>query len=506
VPYSRFLRGLARNPGGVALRTEAGTTTYTELHALALSWGGALAEIPARTVGVLAGKNLTGYAGLLSVLYAGAAVVPVRADAPLPRIRQTFDAAGIDAVIADDEGLRALDRLDMKLPVLAPPASCPPGSLRAGRGRRLAEPVGVRAEDRAYLLFTSGSTGRPKGVALTHGNIDHYFGLIDRRYDFHAGDVFSQTFDLNFDCAMFDLFAAWGAGAEACVVPPMAYRDLPDFLTGHGVSVWFSTPSAIDVVRRMGGLAPGALPTLRWSLFAGEALLCRDAADWERVALGSTIENLYGPTELTVTVAAYRWAAATAGVAVNGVVPIGRVHEGHAVLLLDEAGRAAAAEGELCVAGPQLTPGYLDPQDAAGRFFEHEGRRYYRTGDRVRMTGGGLAYLGRLDGQVQVRGVRVEVAEVENAMRACGVDDVVVVAVRRAGTTELFTFYAGPERPVRALVRTLREVLPATIIPRYFRHIGEFPLNGNRKIDRTLLAATAQREVDAEPADSLAAR
>nr|WTB28335.1 AMP-binding protein [Streptomyces sp. NBC_00830]WTB35747.1 AMP-binding protein [Streptomyces sp. NBC_00830] len=506
---TRFLRGLARNPDGTALRVGAQTTTYTGLHDLALTWGGTLTQARARTVAVLAGKNLTGYAGLLAALYAGATVVPVRPDFPLSRIRRTLDAARPDTVIADDEGLNVLDRLATPLPVLAPHASRDPAHpLRADRAGRLTEPVPVRADDRAYLLFTSGSTGRPKGVVLTHGNVDYYFGLLDQRYDFQPGDVFSQTFDLNFDCAMFDLFAAWGAGAEVCAVPPMAYRELPDFLAQRGITVWFSTPSAVDVVRRMSGLAPGALPTLRHSFFAGEALTCRDAADWQRAAPTSTVENLYGPTELTVTVAAYRWAGtATERIAVNGMVPIGRVHAGHEELLLGDDGQPADTEGELCVAGPQLTPGYLDPADAAGRFLDHDGLTYYRTGDRVRrLPGAQLAYLGRLDSQVQIRGIRVELAEVENALRDCGITDVVTVTVQRTGTTELFTFYTGPHRPAAGLVRALRGVLQAAIIPRHFHHVDAFPLNTNRKIDRKLLAETAQRIVDGIPAEPVPAR
>ncbi|VVJ19499.1 Modular polyketide synthase [Amycolatopsis camponoti] len=467
-PHTRFLRGLELSGGGVAVHVGDQALTYEQLHELALRWGGALAERGARTVGVLAGKGVTAYAGVLAALYAGATVVPLRPDFPAARTAQMVEAAGIDVIITDGQA----------------PAGVPVLDQRAGRA--LSAPLAPA--DTSYVLFTSGSTGRPKGVRIGRTALDHYFGLLDARYDFTPDDVFSQTFDLNFDCAMFDLFCAWGAGAPAVVLPGGAYRNLPRFAAERGLTVWFSTPSAIDLVRRTGGLTPGALPGLRWSFFAGEALTVRDTADWRAAASSSIVENLYGPTELTVTVSGYRWDdVETPRVAVNGVVPIGEVHAGHDYLLLDE----AAGEGELCIAGPQMTPGYLDPADEQGRFLDRDGRRFYRTGDRVRRLADGLAYLGRLDSQVQVLGWRVELTEVEHALRDCGVGDVVVLGVAGDAGTELFVFYTGGERPVLEMVRALRAVLPEGVIPRHYRHVDEFPLNSNRKIDRKTLAARA---------------
>lgn len=484
---ARFLRGLATAPDGVAVRLGAETLTYRRLHELALRWGGALTGH--RAVGVLAGKGVTGYAGVLAALYAGAAVVPLRPDFPAARTRRVLAASGATALLVDDAGLAVLPAVtDGGLTVLAPDGGALPVD------RVLDEPARVAPTDPAYVLFTSGSTGRPKGVYLSHASLEHYFGLVDRRYDFGQGDVFSQTFDLNFDCALFDLFCAWGAGATVLPVPAPAYRDLPAFLADRGVTVWFSTPAAIGLARRTGGLGPGSLPGLRWSFFAGEALRCRDAGDWQRAAPASTLENLYGPTELTITVSAYRWRGEDAE-AVNGVVPIGTLHSGHSHLLLgpdgEPAGPELGAEGELCVAGPQLTPGYVDPADEPGRFFERDGLRWYRTGDRVRRIADGLAYLGRGDSQVQVQGWRVELAEVEEALRACGAADAVAVGVPAGGSTELVAFYTGEPVATVELVRRLRAHLPDGVIPRRLHHLDELPLNANRKVDRALLARRA---------------
>lgn len=500
--YARFLRGLAVSAGRPAVRVGAETITYEVAHEKALQWAGSLLAGPGEppgAVGVLAGRGIDTYVAILAGLYAGVTVVPLHADFPAARTQRMLEAAGVSALLADGQGLATLAELSgpwPEVPVL-PIGGADGGPFRTvpiSPADSLGEPRPVQASDVAYVLFTSGSTGRPKGVPITHGSTDHYFRLLDERYDFTADDVFSQTFDLNFDCAMFDLFCAWGAGASVHSVPAQAYRDMPAFLAERGMTVWFSTPIAISLVRRLGGLAPGSLPTLRWSLFAGEALKSSDAADWQAAASGSAVENLYGPTELTITVTGHRWAAETSPeLGVNGLVPIGAVHEGHDHILVAPDGQVAEAEGELCITGPQMTAGYLDPADDEGRFLPYDGRTWYRTGDRVRrLANGELLYLGRLDAQVQVQGWRVELAEVDHAISQCqGVDDAVTVTRETENGTELVVFYTGVPAAPAELARQVGKLLPRGMQPRHYRHVEEFPLNSNRKVDRGRLAGEA---------------
>lgn len=479
--YSIFRRGLARNPGGRAFTVGGDSLTYAELDAAARRLAGGLVGNTAgntaghTAVGVLAPRGRTAYTGILAGLYAGLTVVPLNPAFPPARNLAMARAAGVSVLVADGPAA------ELGIPV-------------AGEGPALDEPVPVRPGDVAYVLFTSGSTGTPKGVPITHGNLASYFAWAARRFGFTQDDVFSQTFDLTFDCAMFDLFCAWGAGAQVRDVPPHAYRDLPGYLAAHGVTVWFSTPSAIGAVRRAGGLTPGSMPGLRWSLFAGEALKCADAEEWQAAAPAATLENLYGPTELTITITAHRWTPGSPGLGVNGLAPIGAVNDGHDHLLLDEDGRPAAEEGELWITGPQLTPGYLDPKHDHGRFVERDGRVYYNTGDRARRTGGGeLVYLGRADSQVQVRGWRVETAEIDHAVRGLdGVEDAVTIGAGNGDTTELVVFYTGVQKSPAEFARGLRETLPDGIVPRHYRHFPELPMNGNRKTDRARLRDLAE--------------
>ncbi|WP_329390858.1 amino acid adenylation domain-containing protein [Streptomyces sp. NBC_01716] len=485
--HERFLSGLALSPGRTAIRVDAESLTYEEMHELSLHRAGALRAMAPQgphNVAVLADKSLTAYVGIMAALYSGATVVPLNPRFPAERTRSMLSAAKVSTVIADGAGRAALAETELDLPFLD----------EAAPAKALDAPAAVLPSDIAYVLFTSGSTGRPKGVPITHEANVHYFNLLDERYDFSPDDVFCQNVGLNFDCAMFELFCSWGRGAPVHAIPAAAHRDLPAFFAERRMTVWFSTPSGISFIRRMGSLKPGSMPTLRWSFFAGEALLHEDAADWQVAAPQSKIENLYGPTELTVTITGHRWSPEISErQAVNGVVPIGKVHPGHDHLLLDE-DNESPVQGELCITGPQMTPGYLDPEDDKGRFLERGGRRWYRTGDRVRrLDDGELVYLGRLDAQVQVQGFRVELAEVDHIVRQCtGVQNAATVTrPAPGGGLELVLYYTGERIAPVTLRKELSAYLPDPMMPRAFLHVAEFPLNSNRKVDRAQLAREA---------------
>jgi amino acid adenylation domain-containing protein len=401
--------------------------------------------------------------------------------------------AALDVVIADERGAAVLASLGAPRSgprcVLARPAG-PPGA-----GQPLAAPRPAGGADIAYIMFTSGSTGRPKGVPISHRNAAHFLDAAQARYQITADDVLAQTFEPTFDLFMFGLFMAWSASAALVAVPPAVLRRLPEFAAAQGISLWFSVPSTIRLVRRLGRLTPGALPTLTRSLFCGEALTCEDAAAWQAAAPAGILENLYGPTELTIACTAYRWRPEDRdGHMVNGLVPIGEPLEGLRCLLAGPDLRPAPDEGELCVTGPQIFGGYLDPADDAGRFLFRDGLRWYRTGDRVRrLPGGPLTYLGRLDHQVKVRGYRVELLEIEHALRRLdGVRDCAVIPVRRGGETELAAVYCGDPAVAGTAPRLLAARLPEYMVPASIRCLAGLPLNSNGKIDRQALAGWAE--------------
>lgn len=500
-----FGAGLRLNRTGVALRIGTRVYIYDEIHQLALTWAGTLLEAarePLSAVGVLASRSIESYAGLLAVLYAGATVVPLSPDFPLDRTVAMAKAAGVSAVIVDGRGSAAVEELSAALPGLLVLAPTEPvdGCLTADAATALDRPQETDMCRPGYVLFTSGSTGRPKGARVTHANMDHFLRFNQARYGLTPADVLSQTFDQTFDLFMFDVFMAWGSGACLVSTPAQAFVDLPRFVQRNGLTVWFSVPSAIRLARSRSTLTANSMPSLRWSLFCGEPLRAEDAAAWNAAASLGALENLYGPTELTIACSAYRWRPdEPAERLVHGIVPIGQVYAGLDHLLLD-GNQAAADEGELCVSGPQTFPGYLDPADDAGRFWRARGRAWYRTGDRVRrLDDGALAYLGRTDHQIKIRGYRVEPAEIEARLRAHpGVDEAVAVLVSPPAGPAVALFHTGQDIPGAEFSSTLAAYLPEFMVPRWFWRLDSLPLNANGKTDRVRLADLAARLADGD--------
>ena len=499
--HGRFLRGAGLSPDRVAIRDGDRSITYREAHELCLTWAGSLlhacTDAP-KAIGVLTDKGADAYLGILTALFCGVPAVPIQPDFPVDRIRQMLKAADVSALITDDRGHRLLpDVLDPAeaevLPVLRVGAGATSG-IRADAGSALGEPRPAHSSDPAYILFTSGSTGRPKGVVVTHGNLGHYFRTLEALYEFTADDVFAQLVDPTFDIAFFDMFGAWGCGGRLVAVPARAYRAMPQFLGAEGITIWYSTPAAISVLARRGALGDNTFPSLRLSMFCGEALLAADALAWQRAAPASRLENLWGLTETTVHCSAYRWSSqASPAECLNGIVPLGQVHRGHEWFLLDGEGREHPAEGEICIRGPQVTPGYLDPEDDRERFIEHNSRRWFRTGDRARLApSGDLLFLGRTDNQVQIQGVRIELSEIDHhVLQFDGVKDVVTVTRKVDGRPEMVVFYTGtPSRPAD-FARQLLRTLPQVMVPRHYRHLDEMPLTRNNKFDRQALRRLA---------------
>ncbi|MDX3225227.1 amino acid adenylation domain-containing protein [Streptomyces sp. ME19-01-6] len=495
-----------RAPDREALRIGAHRVSYRELISTADRWASVLRSAHSagepRRIAVLADRTFTGYVGILACMCAGAAVYPIAPDLPVARLSELLRDHPMDALLTDTvcaAKVKELSENDIDaLPtVFAPEVS---DSVWSDSDVTLLAkvdatdlPARQNAGDVAYVLFTSGSTGRPKGVPIRHANACHFIAGVMSRYEFTEKDVFSQTFGLTFDLAFFDLFAAWASGGTVVHTHPAALARLPQFVEREGITVWFSVPGTVSALRRSGGLPEGSLPSLRWSLFCGEALLHQDAAAWQMAAANATLENLYGPTELTIACTAYRWAPSNPVAAAHGVVPIGELFPGHDAVLLDETGELDPHEGELCVTGPQMFSGYLQAEDDVGRFLRRDGRCWYRTGDLVRRSGGaGFLYLGRTDHQIKVRGYRIEPGEIEQRLRVVpGVEEAVVLAVGAAADRRLVAFCGGNALDAPQIDKRLREELPPYLIPSQYILLSQLPVTDRGKVDRRALVAMA---------------
>ncbi|MBC6447420.1 condensation domain-containing protein [Actinokineospora xionganensis] len=310
----------------------------------------------------------------------------------------------------------------------------------------------VRApESECYVLSTSGSTNAPKDVAISDRNLRSYADYLRAQARVGPGDRISQNYRPQFD-AFYEVLVLAAVGRAAMVVPEGRENLLIQrFCTRWDITVWNSVPSQVVMAHRLRQLAPGSLGLVRSAVFGGESLTPQCLSLWREAAPASTVINSYGPSETTIAITEHVMAP---GATVDRVeVPIGRVLPHLQWRLIEPV--TAPGEVELCVRGPQVFAGYLDPRHNASRFYVEEagGHRlladgvpgpddWYRTGDIVTEGPDGLRFGRRVDHEVKVRGKRVDLAEVETELRghpgvadarAMVVDDAVHAVVEAMG-------------------------------------------------------------------------
>jgi len=503
-----FLRHAEATPERPALEVGAERLSYGELAERAARIGTAIAA--AETAGepdltaVYGSRSATAYAGILGALWAGNGYVPLNPTFPADRCREMLLRSGARTLVVDEEREELVAELLNGHPD-------PPAVIVADAEGETIDPVAPKlgGDAIAYLLFTSGSTGRPKGVGVAQRNVVAFLDAIRERYDFGPEDRFSQTFDLTFDLSVFDMFVAWGSGGCLCCPSPAQLISPARFIRDSELTVWFSVPSLGAMMRKLRMLKPGSYPTLRWSLFCGEPLPGELARAWAAAAPASTVENLYGPTEATIACTVQRVRPELDGEdEVNGIVSIGAPFGATGTIVVDESLRQVGPgeDGELLLSGPQVTPGYWqDAEKTAAAFVEPPGTEgvHYRTGDRVRRPArpeDPLVYLGRLDHQIKVMGHRVEIGEIEAALRdASGVDAAIAIGwpLTESGAGGIAAFLADPGADVRALREELAERLPEYMVPRRIELLDELPLNANGKFDRKAMLAMLEENAPA---------
>lgn len=515
-----FLRSTKDHPDRIAIEVAGASLTYQALHDRAASVAATLALHDARPEGapgaltaVFGQRSVATFVGVLGVLLRGDGYVPLNPTFPNDRTQSMLVRSGCRAIIVDEGAEKLLSSvlsgITQSLVLLFPErddvgdlAELFPSHRVLGRAdfqpASSWTPAPVDPDALAYLLFTSGSTGIPKGVMVAHRNVNAFLDSMAERYAVTPDDRLSQTFELTFDLSVFDLFLAWECGARVCI-PTQAQKMLPaKYIQDSEITIWFSVPSTGVLMSRLRMLKPDHYPTLRWSLFCGEALPAEIVEAWVDAAPNSTIENLYGPTELTIACTLYRWNPATSlDDCEMGLVPIGSAYPGMEILVVDEALAPVGPgeTGELLMTGSQLTAGYWnDAEKTAAAFLipPGEDRVFYRTGDRVRRADNSrpMVYLGRLDNQIKIQGYRVELGEVEAAMREeAGVEVAIALGwpETAAGADGVVVFISDATADLAALTARGKARLPNYMAPREVRHVEAFPLNSNGKVDRGVL-------------------
>lgn len=498
-----------------ALSAMGKTLTYRALFEQAAAIALALAEEGVESgacVAVLAERTVTPYVAILGAVLAGCCYVPLNPKFPAERNRTILQRSGACALILDDAMGHAQG------PALGPlsdvlvitPESDALVLEGARKHRRLASlPVSAlekfeprrppSASSPFYLLFTSGTTGAPKGVPISHANLQSYLAAIHPLVPIDFEDRVLQAVDLTFDLSVHDMMLTWSNGAELHVAPDNGAIIAPRIIAANDITACLIVPSAGARAIDYGIATPGKMPSLRYSLFAGEALPLSVAATWQEAAPNAAIFNLYGPTEGTIHTSWYRFDPTRKPS--SKTVPIGWAL-GQQLMQLFNADGTAVGSGdaaEIWLAGPQMTEGYWQaPQLDAERFVLRDDMRWYRTGDLGRNDPDhGILFCGRLDRQMKIRGYRVELQEIEGALReASGSNQVAVIGwppVEDGAADGIVAFLVDALVDRAAVTAALRATLPTYMVPDRLVSIPALPLNDNGKTDYRALATSLDR-------------
>ena len=434
-------------------------------------------------VGICTNRSPEMVAGILGILKAGAAYVPLDPAYPRKRLEDMLEDADVSIVLTERSLAETLSfgqarplRLDADAPLFS-------GESEA----RAAVAIAPRAL--AYVIYTSGSTGRPKGVAIEHGNAAALVHWAKGEFSPEELSGVLASTSICFDLSVFEIFVPLASGGT--VILAQNALDLPTLPAAGEVSLVNTVPSAMTELLRLASL-PASVRAVN---LAGEPLpsaLVRSVFASGRVV---KVRDLYGPSEdTTYSTGARRFP--------DGPVTIGRPLTNKYVYILDAGLEPApvGVAGDLYVGGSGVARGYLNKPDATAERFlpDPHGRapsaRIYRTGDRARyLPDGNIEFLGRLDDQVKVRGYRIELKEIEAALEDySGIRAAVVMARDQEGAKELVAYLVmdgKPQAPVSALRGFLKTRLADFMVPSTFVFLESLPLTPNGKVDRRALPA-----------------
>ncbi len=486
--------------GAATDRSAREELTYGQLNARANKLAHHLRALgigPGQLVGICMQRSIDLVVGLLGILKAGGAYVPLDPAHPKDRLNFMLSDAGVSVVVAQAATAQGLAHSESQLvcideqrqtiderPDDNPDCCATPG-------------------DTAYVIYTSGSTGQPKGVEVTHANVVRLFSATESWFEFNERDVWTMFHSYAFDFSVWELWGALLYGGRLVVVPQWVSRAPEAFyqtVIAEGVTVLNQTPSAFRQFMRVdedNAVATGL--SLRWVIFGGEALDIPALKSWfdRHGDRKPQLVNMYGITETTVHVT-FRPLAIDDLQRAGSV--IGRPIPDLNVFLLDELGQPVpvGVPGEIYVGGAGLAKGYLNRTEltkqrfVANPFSREPGSRLYRSGDLGRyLPDGDIEYLGRIDHQIQVRGFRVELGEIEAALGTHpDVREAVVTANGDPDDVRLIAYLILREQTTAdasGLRHHLRQQLPDYMIPAAFVPMDAFPLTANGKLDRRAL-------------------
>lgn len=491
-------------PDAVAVMFEGASLTYAQLDAKANQLARFLVEKGVganQVVGICMPRGLMMVVGVLSILKAGGAYLPLDPSYPAERLQYMLADAAPGVVLVHESTRDLLRTNAVELVVLDEGMS---GQQSYAAHALQAEELGLQASNLLYVIYTSGSTGRPKGIEMSHGAMGNLIRWHRAAFPLEARQRVLQFAALSFDVAFQEIFSTLAGGGTLVLLNEQVRRDpraLLQFLTEHAIERLFIPPLMLQALAETFIVAGGELPPLRDIVTAGEQLrVSAEVVELCKRLRGCRLHNHYGPTEthvvtaLTLSGDPERWPELPA---------IGRPVWNTQIYILNQQLQPVpmGVTGEVYIAGDNLARGYLKRSElTAQRFvrnpFDSDPRaRMYKTGDLGRWCSDGtIEYLGRSDGQVKLRGYRIELEEIEAVLALhAQVKQAAVILREDVPGEKLLVAYVTPRNSVppelEALRQHLRQRLPDYMVPSAIIVLERLPLTPNGKLDRRALPA-----------------
>ena len=482
-----------KNSTSVAFCINKEKFTYRQLYIYVEQIYLRLYDVTDTIVCLYATDDIRTYASIFALWMLGKAYVPLNPNQPRERHFEVIRSVGTHSILSSEKGYES----PIAGASVISTAECVCSNYVC---KKKAQVVDTPDESLAYIIFTSGSTGKPKGVPITRGNLAHFIDSMSRiGLNITSEDRCLQPFDLTFDFSVSSYVIPLVYGASIFTIPNKAvkFTYIASLLDDYHLTVLQMVPSMIrNLLPYMDEVD---LSSVRFNILCGEALIGKTIKEWHKANPNMVSYNMYGPTEDTVFCTYYLIDKTNISniKTANDIVSIGKTFSNCRFLLLDKNDKVITEpnkEGELCLCGGQLTPGYWEnDKENAAKFLQIDGTRYYHSGDICSYAeDGNLMYVNRKDFQVKINGYRVELGEIENQYSSIsgGKFSVVIPYINDQGNTELAIVIEGKEYDYKDDKQTLSKKLPAYEVPNKWLFMGAIPLNQNGKVDRKAIKAT----------------
>lgn len=489
-----FLESVKLYPDRPALEISGQTYSYSHLNTIVDQKIKSIqkANVQGKAIIVLNEHTIDAYASLLAINFSGNTILPVETSWPKQRIENILEQAEPAAIILSENRNSALAEMDLSTNILVIDTT---SGITEEKNYFHSESANYK--DIAYIIFTSGTTGVPKGVPVKLESINAFISFYKDHYDFSQTDRFLQVYELTFDVAYFSFLIPICCGACCCILNERKgtpkYLFIVDDLIRRNITVVSMVPTVLHFIKKY--LKSLEASSVRYSFFSGDALYHSEALVWQEFVPNAAVHNFYGPTETTIVCTKYTWEGNIASEDIcNDIVALGKPFSQMAFKIVDEDNNEVdeGSIGELAFAGVQVIDAYLNGANKEKFFDVKEGgrsTRYYKTGDLASLNKHeNLIFHGRADLQVKINGYRIELEEVELALRKVLDRKCIVIKKRNEHNANYLAAYVeGSEDDMEVIKKSLLQYLPDYMIPSRFEFIEQLPLSENGKIDKLYL-------------------